>query len=96
LDKHFVIFPQERNDLFQINNQYYFLFFTKIMKAMLEYVKTILKKVSFDSKLFEKELVKAIKVLIQPELQELKKWCYDQYGDIYINILNRHLAHIPV
>jgi hypothetical protein len=65
------------------------------MMAMLEYVKTILKKVSFDRKLFEKELVKAIKVLIQPELQELKKWCYDQFGDMYFTILNKHLANIP-
>lgn len=63
---------------------------------MLEYVKTILNKVSFDRKLFEKELVKAIKVLIQSELRELKKWCYDQFGDIYYSILNKHLANIPL
>jgi hypothetical protein len=62
---------------------------------MLEYAKTILKKVSFDRYLFEKELVKAIKVLIQSELREFKKWCYDQFGDIYSVILNKHLAHIP-
>ncbi len=64
--------------------------------AMLEYVKTILKKVSFDSNLFEKELVKAIKELLQPELQELKKWCYDQFGDIYYAILNKHFSNVPV
>lgn len=95
MNKYFVIFPQERNDLFPSYNQYSFYFFTKIKMAMLEYVKTILKKVSFDSKLFEKELLKAIRVLIQPELRELKKWCYDQFGDIYYHILNKHLAHIP-
>ena len=47
---------------------------------MLEYVKTILKKVSFDQKLFEKELKKAIAALIPKEIRELKNWCYDQFG----------------
>lgn len=61
---------------------------------MLEYVKTILRKVSFDRRLFEKELVKALKVLVPVELQELKAWCYENFGHIYRVILNRHLAHI--
>lgn len=56
---------------------------------MLEYVKTILKKVSFDSKLFEKELIKAIKTLIQEEIQELKKWCYANFSDQHQLILQR-------
>jgi len=61
---------------------------------MLEYAKTILKKVSFDRKLFEKELKKALKVLIPKELKEFKKWCYEQFGHIYNVILNKHLSHI--
>jgi len=61
---------------------------------MLEYVKTILKKVSFDRKLFEKELAKAIKILIPPELLEFKKWCYDQFGNLYAAILNKHFTGI--
>ena len=61
---------------------------------MLEYVKTILKKVSFDRKLFEKELKKAIKVLVPKDLKELKKWCYEQFGNVYNVILNKHLSHI--
>jgi len=32
---------------------------------MLEYVKTILRKVSFDRDLFEKELIKALKTLMK-------------------------------
>ena len=56
---------------------------------MLEYVKTILKKVSFDRKLFEKELKKAIASLIPKEIRELKNWCYDQFGKSHGNILNR-------
>ncbi len=56
---------------------------------MLEYVKTILKKVSFDQKLFEKELKKAIAALIPKEIRELKNWCYDQFGKSHGTILNR-------
>jgi hypothetical protein len=61
---------------------------------MLEYTKTILKKVSFDRRLFEKELVKAIKTLVPKDLKVFKKWCYEQFGHIYTIILNRHLSHI--
>jgi len=61
---------------------------------MLEYVKIILKKVSFDRKLFEKELKKAIMVLVPKDLKELKKWCYEQFGHIYNVILNKHLFNI--
>jgi hypothetical protein len=56
---------------------------------MLEYVKTILKKVSFDRYLFEKELFKAIKTLVKEEIKELKSWCYEKFGQKYPNILNR-------
>ena len=43
-------------------------------RAMLEYTKTVLKKVSFDAHLFSRELQKAIKRLLPNELQELKAW----------------------
>ncbi len=43
-------------------------------RAMLEYTKTVLKKVSFDAKLFCKELKKAIERLLPPEIEELKEW----------------------
>ncbi len=42
--------------------------------TMLEYVKTILEKVSFDVKLFKKEFEKAIKILIPEEVKELISW----------------------
>ena len=42
--------------------------------AMLEYTKTVLKKVSFDTKLFCKELKKAIALLLPHEIEELKQW----------------------
>jgi hypothetical protein len=56
---------------------------------MLNYVKLILTKVSFDSHLFEKELRKAFARLLQVEIQELKQWCYDQYSHVYSHILDR-------
>lgn len=56
---------------------------------MLEYFKTILSKVSFSKFLFEKELRKAIKALIDEELRELRRWCYKKFGHIYEVILNR-------
>lgn len=43
-------------------------------RAMLEYTKTVLQKVSFDAKLFSKELKKAISRLLPDEIEELKLW----------------------
>ena len=59
---------------------------------MLEYVKTILLKVSFDKILFEKELRKALRTLVPVELIELKSWCYQQFSKIYSRVLNRVFA----
>jgi hypothetical protein len=56
---------------------------------MLNYVKTVLTKVSFDGKLFEKELKKAIELLMGAEIQELKQWCYTRFGTQHEAILNR-------
>jgi len=54
---------------------------------MLEYVKTILKKVSFNKDLFEKELRKALKMLVPEELKLLKRWCYKNYAKQYPLVL---------
>jgi hypothetical protein len=43
-------------------------------RAMLEYTKTVLQKVSFDARLFSRELKKAIERLLPNELVELKQW----------------------
>lgn len=56
---------------------------------MLNYVKTVLTKVSFDALLFEKELRKAIKLLLADEIRDLKHWCYSSFGKQYEAILNR-------
>ena len=59
---------------------------------MLEYAKTILLKVSFDRILFEKELRKALRMLLPDELVQLKAWCYEQFSNLYHRILNRVFA----
>ena len=50
---------------------------------MLEYTKTILKKVSFDKELFDKELKKALNYLCIPELKELENWLLNTFGKQY-------------
>lgn len=56
---------------------------------MLEYVKLILEKVSFDKELFEKELKKGISYLVPEEVIELKSWCYSRFGSMYKSVLNK-------
>ncbi|WP_026996636.1 hypothetical protein [Flectobacillus major] len=55
----------------------------------LDYVKMILDKVSFDAKLFEKELRKAIKNIAIEEVKSLKDWCFEQYGKTYERLITR-------
>ncbi len=61
---------------------------------MLDYVKSILSKVSFDKRLFEKELVKAIALLVEKELYTLKDWCYRHFGSKYNDVLNKHFSTV--
>jgi len=55
----------------------------------LDYVKVILQKVSFDAKLFEKELRKAIKILFTEEIKEFRAWCSDQFGKMYYQVIEK-------
>ena len=59
---------------------------------MLEYIKTILTKVSFDAQLFEKELRKALLALLDEEIKILKTWCYEKFSGQYGLALNRCFA----
>lgn len=43
-------------------------------RAMFEYTKTVLSKVSFDAVLFCKEVKKAIQRLLPHEIEELRIW----------------------
>ena len=62
---------------------------------MLEYFKLILSKVSFDKRLFERELRKAIKSLWEEELGTAEKMVLSEFGQIYGPIIDRQfvLAH---
>jgi hypothetical protein len=55
----------------------------------LNYVKVILEKVSFDAKLFEKELKKAIKTLLSDEVSELREWCNVKFGNTYQRVIEK-------
>ena len=56
---------------------------------MLDFSKTILEKVSFDSYLFHKELKKLILWLGEEkeEIKNLYQWCADKYGNEYAEII---------
>lgn len=63
---------------------------------MLEYIKTILLKVSFSKMLFEKELRKALRQVLPAELSEFKSWCYEQFARLHWTVMNRIFAqHAP-
>jgi hypothetical protein len=54
---------------------------------MYELCKEILQKVSFDKKLFKKELIKAKKWLKSEEHMQLKAWCLATFT-VYTDIIN--------
>ena len=54
---------------------------------MLEFCKSVLSKVSFDRALFAKELKKSVTWLKKSEIQNLKAWCLNRYGDLYGDLI---------
>lgn len=54
---------------------------------MLELSKKVLEKVSFDRKLFRKELRKAIKWVKKDEVMALQAWCIVTYGHLYSDVI---------
>lgn len=54
---------------------------------MFEYTKQVLTKVSFDRKLFRKELTKAMKWLTSDEKKMLMIWCVTTFGHKYGDII---------
>ena len=54
----------------------------------LNYIKLILAKVSFDASIFQRELNKAVNVLLPHEIKSLEQWCYRRFGDMYGNLLD--------
>lgn len=59
---------------------------------MLEYLKTILQKVSFSRFLFERELKKGLGYLLPAEFLDFKSWCYEWFGHLHQAILFRHVG----
>ncbi|EOZ96582.1 hypothetical protein A33Q_2352 [Indibacter alkaliphilus LW1] len=47
-------------------------------------------KVSFDRRLFEKELRKALNLLVPAEIQLFKEWCYSKFSSKYEPVLNKY------
>ncbi|TXC85061.1 hypothetical protein FRX97_00110 [Luteibaculum oceani] len=60
---------------------------------MLDLIKKVLQQVSFDPKLFEKELKKGISRLKQKnEIQQLRQWCHEKFHHQYGGIINNCFA----
>jgi len=56
---------------------------------MIEYVKTILEKVSFSKYLFERELKKGLRLILPAEVEGFKVWCYKMFEKVHDVILNK-------
>lgn len=54
---------------------------------MYEFSKEVLQKVSFDKKLFRKELIKSKKWLKKEERTLLKAWCLATFGHMYKDVI---------
>lgn len=54
---------------------------------MYEFSKEVLQKVSFDKKLFKKELKKSKKWLKKEERILLKAWCLATFGHVYRDVI---------
>lgn len=60
---------------------------------MLELTKKILRGVSFDAQLFQKELHKAMKWIIDAEeIQKFQEWCISEFGAKYPTIIRKAFA----
>jgi len=56
---------------------------------MMEYARVILPKVSFSRDLFRKELTKCIDWVGESELNDLKIWCFENFMEMYPDILTK-------
>ena len=61
---------------------------------MLDYAKIILLKVSFNKALFEKELRKALKMLMPTEVPDFRSWCYQEFARVYRKVLKRVFGNL--
>lgn len=64
---------------------------------MLELTKDVLKKVSFDASLFQKELVKALSWITDTEeIKKFRIWCITEFGAIYPKIIKKEFDQVIV
>ena len=63
---------------------------------MLELMKIVLSKMTFDRRLFKKELLKAVQRIPQEQLQEFRAWCYDQFANKYPVALKHAFVLQPI
>ena len=62
---------------------------------MLELTKKILRGVSFDAQLFQKELYKSLKWITDAEeIKRFREWCINEFGTRYPVIINKAFAQI--
>ena len=63
---------------------------------MLELTKEILRGVSFDSQLFQKELNKGLKWITDAEeVQRIQEWCIVEFGTKYPSIIKKAFRNVP-
>jgi hypothetical protein len=56
-------------------------------RKMMEFSKQVLQKVSFDQRLFKKELLKARRWVGQHDQLVLKAWCLATFGHMYKDVI---------
>jgi hypothetical protein len=56
-------------------------------RKMMELSKQVLQKVSFDPRLFQKELIKSVKWLGQRDQLLFKAWCLATFGHQYKEVI---------
>ena len=71
-------------------------YFSLTILPMLDYMKIILLKVSFNRVLFEKELRKTLKMLVPTEVPDFRSWCYQQFARIYRRVLKRVFGELSL
>ena len=63
---------------------------------MFELTKKILRNVSFDAKLFRKELIKSFNWIRDiEELKKFKEWCFTEFGSVYPTVLKEVFIGLP-
>jgi hypothetical protein len=63
---------------------------------MLDFCKTVLTRVSFDRRLFAKELKKSFKWLSKEDAETLRQWAMAQYSHKYAQLIGSTFAAVQV